>query len=193
MCGTPFPYEVEAGAECAVCMDTPPPFEKARAVWEYTDQTRPLVTRFKYSDQIHRLPAYANLLRQSGAELLARADAIVPVPLHKSRLRQRKYNQSSLLAHAIAKPYNLPVWDGALLRTRNTPPQAGLDRDARQSNVKGAFGVNHAFADRLRGAHILLIDDVVTTGATVAVCAHALRQAKVKATDVLSLAKTVRD
>lgn len=192
-CGTPFPYEVEEDALCVSCMEEPPLYDSARAVWEYSEAMRPLVTRFKYADQTHRLPAYARQLQSIAAPVLAKCDVVVPVPLHPKRLRQRKYNQSSLLAHALVQGTDIPVWDKALLRVRNTPPQAGLDRKARLENVQGAFVLNHDYAERLRDKTVLLLDDVVTTGATIHACCHMLRQAPLRAIHVLSLAKTGRD
>ena len=192
-CGTPFPYEVEEGAICTVCIENPPLYDSARAVWEYNETMRPLITRFKYADQTHRLPAYARQLKAIAAPMLQACDAVIPVPLHPKRLRQRKFNQSSLLAHALVKGTDIPVWDKALLRTRNTPPQAGLDRAARLENVQDAFALNHAYAERLRDKTVILLDDVVTTGATVHACCHMLRQAPLRAIHVLSLAKTGSD
>lgn len=188
-CGTAYPYEVEEGAECLPCMETPPHYATLRAVWEYSDHARPLITQFKYGDQTHRLPGLARQLRQVAGQLAA-CDAVIPVPMHKARLRQRRFNQSSLLAHGLVRGSQVPVWDNALLRTRNTPPQAGLDREARLKNVSGAFTVNHAYAMRLRNATVMLVDDVVTTGATIDACCHALRNAGVRAIHVVSLAKT---
>lgn len=188
-CGTAFPYEVEAGALCVGCMEDPPLYDSLRAVWEYTAQTRPLVTHFKYADQTHRLPGYARQLQKISPHL-DECDAVIPVPMHPRRIRQRKFNQSSLLAHGMVSGTSAPVWDRSLLRTRNTPPQAGLDRKARLSNVEGAFEVNHAYAMRLRGATVMLVDDVVTTGATIEACCHVLLQAGVRAIHVVALAKT---
>ncbi len=158
----------------------------------YDDASRKLITRLKYADKQELVPALAAQLWRSGAELCARADWILPVPLHPKRLRARKFNQSALLAYALADYAGLPVMADGLVRTENTPPQASLPREERIDNVRRAFRANHKRAALLRGARLLLVDDVVTTGATINACSKALLGAGAKAVYVLTVAKTVK-
>ncbi|MEE8279313.1 MAG: phosphoribosyltransferase family protein, partial [Alphaproteobacteria bacterium] len=131
-------------------------------------------------------------MARAGAELLEDADLIVPVPLHRLRLLSRRYNQAALLAHGIAKASGLAVVPDLLVRTRRTPSQGRLSPARRRRNVGGAFAVKGSRAGLLKGKRVLLIDDVLTTGATVSACTRALRRAGAKAADVLTLARVVR-
>ena len=127
----------------------------------------------------------------SGAALLADADMVAPVPLHRRRLFARRYNQAAILAAAIARQSGRPFVPDLLRRTRRTPSQAGLSRRARALNLRGAFAVPDRRRDRAAGARVVLVDDVMTTGATAAACARALRRAGVARVDVLTLARVV--
>ncbi len=129
-------------------------------------------------------------MRRAGAELVAEADLLVPVPLHWTRLFARRYNQAAVLAHAIHAAGGPPVGADCLMRRRRTPSQGKRNAAARQRNVRGAFAVKPGRT--VRGSRILLIDDVFTTGATVGECARVLRRAGARQVDVLTLARTVR-
>lgn len=192
-CGLPFEYDLGDDAICGMCMQEPPLYTQAHAAFHYNEFSRSMVTRFKYSDHTNRLPGYAQLLARAGTSIIAKSDAIVPVPLHPKRMLQRKYNQAALLSHGLSDICSLPVWPDALLRIKDTPPQASLSRNERLTNVKGAFRTNHAYASQLSGASILLVDDVMTTGATLSACTKMLLGASAKAVYVLTLARTVRD
>jgi ComF family protein len=117
---------------------------------------------------------------------------IAPVPLHRIRLFKRRYNQSALLAAALARASGLPLVPDLLLRRRNTPSQGRLSISQRWKNVTGAFAVNPARRADLKGARVLLIDDVMTTGATIEICSRTLRRGGAQAVDVLVLARVVR-
>jgi ComF family protein len=192
-CGFPFEFDPGDDALCGTCMQDAPPYDKARAAFYYDDLTRSLITRYKYQDRTERTPLFGAMLARSGHELIAHSEVIIPVPLHRRRLLTRKYNQSLLLAHAVADQCGLAVWPDGLLRVRHTTPQAGLTRAERQANVKGAFRVNHRYATSLRGRAVLLVDDVITTGATIHACTKILKSAGAAKIYVLTLAKTVRD
>lgn len=192
-CGLPFEYDLGGDALCAACMQERPPYAAARAAFHYHDASRSLITRFKYSDMTHALPAYVALLRRAAGGALDGCEVMIPVPLHRKRLIERRYNQAALLAYGLGKACQIPVLPDGLLRVRHTTPQAGLARNARLENVKGAFRVNHAHADYLRNKSVVLIDDVMTTGATIHACSKALMQAGVKRLVVLTLARSVRD
>lgn len=189
-CG--IPYEVgDGGLDCPDCLTTPPRFQQARAAVVYDDASRPLVLGFKHADQTHLAAALARLMLQSGRALLADCDGVVPVPLHRRRLFRRCYNQSALLAQLIAKAEAVPVWQDMLLRRRPTQPQANLSAKERLRNVREAFVLNPNHAAGVAGKTIVLIDDVLTTGATANDCCRALLAGGARAVRVLTFARTV--
>lgn len=190
-CGLPFAYTLGEGAVCAECIRDSPPYAQARAALRYDDASRKLVMALKYHDQQQLARTYARWMMQAGAELLARTDLIVPVPLHKRRFLSRRYNQSALLAQALARESSLPVCADALVRVRATMPQTGLSRTERQKNLKNAFGASPRHAEHLRGKNILLIDDVMTTGTTLLHCTKALHFVHAAEVNVLTLARRV--
>lgn len=191
-CGYPFPYEVGASALCASCVAHPPHFERARAVFAYDDASRGPVLAFKHADRIDAAPAFGQWLKRAGAELLADDPLILPVPLHRTRLMARRYNQSAELARALAAASGAACVPDLLRRTRRTPSQGGLSASGRRRNVQGAFAVRPGMEARIRGRRLLLVDDVFTTGATADACARALRRARSGPVDVLTLARVVR-
>jgi ComF family protein len=190
-CGLPFPFDAGAGALCAACVQAPPDFDHARAVFVYTDISRDLVLGFKHADQTHAAPAFGRWLARAGAELLDDADLIVPVPLHRRRLFARRYNQAALLAHAVARESGRTAGPDVLIRIKRTRPHIDMGRSARITNVAGAFAAHDRWRDRLAGAKVVLIDDVFTTGATVSACARTLRKAGAARVDVLTLARVI--
>lgn len=191
-CGYPFAFAMEAEALCPECIRDRPAYDRARAVMTYDDASKRLLLGFKHGDRTDGAPAYAAWMARAGAALVAEADLILPVPLHWLRLFRRRYNQSALLAQALARRCGLPVATGLLRRTRNTPPQGHLPRGARRRNVAGAFAAAPGARARLEGRRVLLIDDVLTTGATVEVCARLLKRQGAAAVDVLVLARVLR-
>lgn len=188
-CGMPFPYEVAERTRCAACLAAPPPFTRARAVLVYDEASRRLVLGFKHADRTEAAPAFGRWLARAGAELLSDADVIAPVPLHRWRLFRRRYNQAALLAQALGRASGRPVAVDLLMRRRPTPSQGGLGRAGRQRNLAGAIALRPAHRDRLHGKRVLLIDDVHTTGATLAECARVLRRHGAAAVDALTLAR----
>lgn len=191
-CGLPFPHPVGDGALCAACLRRPPPYDRARASLRYDEASRGLILAFKHGDRMAAAPALARFLARAGAELLAEADLLAPVPLHYFRLVGRRYNQSALLALALGRLAGRPVATDLLRRTRATPSQGGLDARARRRNVAGAFAPAPSRLPLIEGARVLLIDDVHTTGATVEACARSLKAAGARAVDILSVARVVR-
>lgn len=193
-CGLPFAFgpDDDADYSCGACLADPPAYDRGRAVFQYDDASRAMILAFKHGDRMEGAPAFAAWMARAGAELLPDTDLIVPVPLHRKRLFRRRYNQSAVLAQALAKLCGTPVAVDALVRTRHTPPMGGLNRDARQRNLQGAIAVRPDRAAMLAGRNILLIDDVLTTGATAQACTRALRKAGVLRVDMLTLARVVR-
>jgi ComF family protein len=200
-CGLPFAFDPDSAGpdpagdhyQCGACLAEAPPFERARAVMRYDDASRPLLLGFKHGDRTEAAPPFAAWMARSGGELLAAAGLVAPVPLHWRRLLARRYNQAALLARPLAGLAGVPAVPDLLLRRRATPSQGRLSRAERQRNVAGAFAVNPRRAAALRGRRLLLIDDVMTTGATVSACARAALRAGAAAVDVLVLARAVRD
>ncbi len=191
-CGLPFGHEAGPGAICGECARNPPPFERARAAAVYDDASRRLILSFKHADRTDAAPALGGWLVRAGAEILADADAIVPVPLHRRRLLARRYNQAALLAGALSRASGVPCVVDGLVRTRATPSQGRMDRARRERNVRGAFAVRPARAAALRGRHVVLVDDVFTTGATASACARALLKGGASRVSVLALARVTR-
>jgi ComF family protein len=169
-------------------MADPPVFSRARAAAHYSGIMRRLIVRFKFEDRHEPLPLFVKLMREAGRELLNDADLLVPVPLHRLRLLQRRFNQSALLAKGIGRAAGVPVSVMALKRTRRTHAQVGLGQDARHQNVAQAFAVHPRYIAQVRGKAVVLIDDVVTTGSTVSACAAALLEAGAARVDVLAAA-----
>ena len=191
-CGQPFHFESAPGSLCGACLIKRPTYARARAVFRYDDDSRDLILGFKHADRTELAPSLARWMARSGADLIADCALIVPVPLHWTRLAMRRFNQAGLLAQAIGKLSGRPVAPQALNRRRATRSQGHLGRLARRRNVQGAMAVTARLAPRVANCRILLVDDVITTGATVETAAKALISAGAAAVDVLALAKVVR-
>ncbi|HEY5337894.1 MAG TPA: ComF family protein [Rhizomicrobium sp.] len=192
-CGLPFEFDVGEGTLCATCLSRPPAFDKARSVMRYDENSRDPILALKHSDRHDVAPAFARWLERAGRELIADTDLLVPVPLHRWRLWSRRYNQSALLARELAKLTGRTFDPLALVRIRPTPSQGEMaSAKARRKNVRGAFKANPDRATAIKGRNVLLIDDVLTTGATVDACARALKRAGAAKVGVLTLARVVR-
>ena len=191
-CGLPFEFDMGDGSLCAACTAKRPLYDRARAALTYDDASRELVLRFKHADRIDGAATFAGWMARAGAELIADADIIAPVPLHRWRLVRRRYNQAAILANAIGALRGKRVVPDLLVRRRATASQGHLGRSQRQRNVAGAFALHPGRAQSVAGTRILLIDDVLTTGATAESCARALRNAGATAVDLLVLARVVR-
>lgn len=194
ICGYPLPHVLPDAPLCPACVAEPPAFDRARAALRYDEGARGLILAFKHADRTDITPAFGRWLMRAGEELFADTDLLVPVPLHRWRLLRRGYNQAADLANAVARQAGLPVLPDLVQRIRATRSQQGLSGRARRDNLgPGAFRVHPWHRRRVAGRRLVLIDDVLTTGATVAACARVLRRAGAERVDVLTLARVVRD
>ena len=191
-CGYPFDVAIGEDVLCGPCLRKRPLFDRARAAFAYDEESRRMVIDYKHRDRTDMAPALARWMMQAGARLIAEADVITPVPLHWSRLVARRFNQSAELARRIARESGTDYAPDLLRRRRRTPSQTGLAARDRARNVKGAFRLGRAGVAAITGKRILLVDDVLTTGATVSACAGVLKWAGASAVDVLTAARVVR-
>ncbi len=188
-CGMPFDFPVEEGTLCGPCLADPPPYATARAVLLYDEDSRKIILGFKHGDRTYAAKALAAWMHRASGPLLAEAGALIPVPLHRARLFQRRYNQSALLAQEIGLLAGKPVMLHALRRIRETESQGHMKRKERRKNVSGAFDVAKKYQSGIRGKTVLLIDDVLTTGATVEECSRVLLGAGASRVHVLTLSR----
>jgi ComF family protein len=189
-CGRPFdsPLALRSspGHLCGPCRVKPPAFDRALSPYRYEGVLEKALHLFKYRRRDALASRLADLMLV-WADRLPSVSLVMPVPLHPSRLRTREFNQALLLADRLADWLGLPLSFEQLVRVRATRPQTELDRKERVRNVRRAFAVRHPAG--LASQHILLVDDVLTTGATVNECAKALRRAGAKSVTVLTLAR----
>ncbi|MBI5111591.1 MAG: ComF family protein [Rhodovulum sp.] len=186
--GTPFPHDAEATRVSAAAIAHPPAWDRARAAVRYDDVSRALVHALKYADRLELAPMMGRWMSEAGRDLLADADALVPVPLHWRRLWARRFNQAALLATVMADLRGMLVLVDALKRVRATPQQVGMKRAERAGNVQSAFRLTEHGAAAVRGRRVVLVDDVMTTGATAEACARALSRAGAARVDVIVFA-----
>ncbi|MEW6325889.1 MAG: ComF family protein, partial [Nitrospirota bacterium] len=188
-CGLPFPSAVaraqSPGHQCANCRARSPDFDLARAAVAYEGVAAAALRLFKYQRRRALARPLAELIDPLPGEL-GRVDAVLPVPLHVERLREREFNQALALAQALSRRTGWPVWWDLLERTRATPAQVGLDAVERRRNVKGAFAARDPA--RLEGKRVVLVDDVLTTGSTLNECARTLKRAGAVSVAVLTIA-----
>jgi len=191
-CGIPFPVALDTDDSlCAACHARAPAFDTARAIMAYDEHSRGAVLALKHADRLDLVPGFARWLARVGQAALADCDLIVPVPLHRRRLWTRRYNQAAELARRLARDLRLDADPFTLERSRATPSQGAMvSAKARRRNVQRAFKVSEPV--RVKGRRILLVDDVLTTGATAEACARALKRAGAAKVHVLALARVVR-
>ena len=191
--GTPF--SLDLGAEGLVCPEAianPPVYARCRCVCHFDDgPARQLVHRLKYGDRLELTEAMGAWMARAGDEILTGADLLVPVPLHGRRLARRRFNQSAVLARAVSARCGVPVDVESLARDKATPPQVGLTRTQRALNVQGAFRVPPEHRPPVEGRAIVLIDDVLTSGATINAASRALLRGGARRVDVLVFARVI--
>lgn len=186
--GLPLPFATADISYSAAALRRKPDYGRARAVARFDGVMRELVHAFKYADRHETLDLFGPMLSSAGHELLPQADCIMPVPLHRFRLWRRRFNQAALLARRLGRDTGKRVEAGALLRVKPTASQVELKWEERRLNVASAFAVSPGAQKHIENRNILLIDDVITTGATVETCARVLKSAGARQVDVLALA-----
>ena len=189
--GIPFAYDPGPGVLSMQAISDPPAYHRARAAVRYDDIARALVHALKYGDRIDLAPTMGRWMARAGSELLTDADVIIPVPLHWRRLWARRFNQSALLAQAISRETGVAVADTALKRIKATAQQVGLTQSERATNVQGAFRVAPDRKAQVAGRRVVLVDDVLTSGATSDACARALLRAGARNVDLVVFARVV--
>jgi ComF family protein len=189
--GIPFVYDPGPELLSMEAIANPPAYSRARAAVRYDEVAKTLVHALKYQDRTDLAPAMGRWMARAGLELLSEADVLVPVPLHWKRGWSRRYNQSGALARVIERQSGVKLVTEALRRVRSTQQQIGLTRTERASNVQGAFKVAPDRKADIAGRRVILVDDVLTSGATVDACARTLLRAKAAQVDVLVFARVV--
>ena len=192
-CGMPFSIEAPKGTLCAACLSDPPIFDQARSTVIYNDPSRQLILGFKYGDRLQTVHTFIPWLLRAGSEMIDTCDVIIPVPLHKKRLWDRRFNQSAVIASALAAASKKNISTDALVRLRATIQQKGLSRAERKKNVEGAFAVPAIRRERLKKKNVLLIDDVYTSGATINECCRILKKSGADKVFVLTVARVTRE
>ena len=187
--GLPFEIDLGPGALSAAAIADPPNFDRARSAVLYNDVARKLVSRMKYGDRPELAQFCARLMGSAGHEFWIERPVLLPVPLHPLRQLTRRYNQSEELARLIARATGLACDVSLVRRKRATRRQVGLSANARVRNVSGAFEARADIHKRLAGRGVVIVDDVITTGATVSAVTAALHRAGVRRVDVISFAR----
>lgn len=193
ICSTPFDNETNhSGSICAKCLANRPLYNRHRSVIEYNDLASKLISDFKYNDKTYLQKYFANIIFNRHNHMIQNADIIIPVPLHRKKLLKRKYNQAALIAKLLCKMSGKKYLCDALIKTKNTESQVGLDYKKRISNLKGAISCSANTAKLIENKNIILIDDVMTTGTTINLCCKELLKFNPKNIDVLTLAMSVK-
>ncbi len=190
-CGAAFEFDGGdfASERCAACLASPYAFQRSRAACVYDEASRGLILKYKHGDQQQFSGLFARWIARAASDLIADADAVAPVPLHRIRLLSRRFNQAAEIARPLARHAGLDYLPDALIRIRATTSQGGKSMRGRRLNVKAAFAVTEAGRRRIKGRRILLIDDVLTTGATGEACARTLLDAGARAVDLAVIAR----
>lgn len=189
------PLEIDLGTDslCGACAAKAPKWDQARAAIAYDDISRQAILELKHAGRRDGLSAMTNWMAMAGRDILPETDWLVPVPLHYQRLASRGYNQAAWLAQGVARKTGTLALVDALSRKRNTESQGGLTARQRRRNVAGAFEIRKSRQSRIKGSTVTLIDDVLTTGSTLAACTKALKKAGASRVNVLVLARVVRE
>jgi predicted amidophosphoribosyltransferase len=194
LCGVPLPGTDPGHAvHCDDCLTIARPWVQGRAAIVYADAGRDMVLALKHGDRMDLAQPCAGWMLRAGQPILRPGMVVAPVPLHWLRLLRRRYNQSALLSAAVARGAGLDHCPDLLHRARRTPTQDGRTRDGRFANVQGALRVTPRHAARIRGRPVLLVDDVMTSGATLAAGAEACLAAGAESVSILVLARVAKE
>ena len=191
VCGQPFDVEDHDNQLCGKCIGRQPPYSRLRSALVYDDESRSMILSFKHGDQLNACPTFTKWLSTTDPSLFDNLDTVTAVPLHWQRLFRRRYNQSAMMSNALSKGIGVKSIPDLLVRERNTPSQGHLTRSQRKTNVRGAFSINKRYTEYVSAKTILLIDDVLTTGATIEACCRTLTKAGAAEVRVLTLARAV--
>jgi ComF family protein len=186
--GTPFAYDQGKGAISPAALAEPPNWDRARAAVTYDEASRSIVHALKYRDTMEAGLLMARLMARAGRHIAQEADVVIPVPLHCFRLWSRRFNQAAFLSQQLSREFAKPYMTDVLLRTKASRSQVGLSFDERRKNVAKVFLVTPEGAGKVAGRRVLLVDDVLTTGATAGSCAAVLKKAGATHVDVLTFA-----
>ncbi|HZK98794.1 MAG TPA: ComF family protein [Caulobacteraceae bacterium] len=189
LCGAPFEFDLGIGALCAHCQSRRAAFDHLRAACLYDEYSRDLILKLKHADRTDLSGLFARWIARAAADLLPELDAVTAVPLHHWRLLRRRYNQAAEIARPLARLAGLRYLPDPVVRTRATQSQGGRSGSGRRRNVAGVFSVPERWRRRIAGRRILLIDDVLTTGATAEGCCRALKSAGAARVDVAVIAR----
>ena len=189
--GSPFSHDLGAGILSAEAMADPPPFDRLRSAAVHDGVVRDLVHGLKYRDRIDLAPMMAEWMMRASDGAVAGCDALIPVPLHRTRMFSRKFNQAAELSRHLSRLSGKPMLPATLVRVKRTSQQVGLGARARQDNVRGAFTIARNRENDVFGRRIVLIDDVYTTGATAAAATRALKKAGAADVSVLTFARAL--
>lgn len=192
ICGAPFAHDQYA-AVCAGCAREKPPFRRARSAVRYNDESRRLIIAYKHADRMEAAGLFARWMLTAGVDLVGDAEVIVPVPLHRRRLFKRRFNQAALIANHLGRETGIEVCPDALVRVKPSPPPGKASPGERRRAVAGAFRLAEGREDAVAGRRVLVVDDVMTTGATARAVAGRLNRARAASVDVLTVARVVRD
>lgn len=184
-CATPTPPELLQDHRCRFCITNPPPLDAIFAPYRFEDPLRTLLHEFKYHDKIFLAPFLANLMTNCLPSSIRSKTCLVPVPSYRKRIHERGYNQSAILCQYLSKKTKFPYLMNQIKKIKHTPPQAGLDKKTRQQNLKNAFQCRH-----IPYTHVILVDDLVTTGSTANEIAITLKQSGVSSVSLWCVAKT---
>ncbi|PYF11786.1 ComF family protein [Rhodobacter viridis] len=192
-CGLPLPGDEAGTVLCDDCLASPRPWARGRAAFLYAGTGRKLVLQLKHADRLDLVPPLALMLARAAEPILRPKMLVAPVPLHRLRLVRRKFNQSAMLAQGLARERGLACVPDLFVRTRPTAAMEGMTRGERRTNLEGAIAVTPKHLDRIKGKHLLLIDDVLTSGSTLEATAEAALAAGASKVSVAVLARVARD
>ena len=188
-CGAPAEFDAGEAARCSACLARRRAYDRARAAVIYDDGSRDLILKLKRADRTELAGLFALWLARAARDLIEDADAVVPVPLHPYRLLARRFNQAAEIARPLARRAGLAYLPGSVIRRRDTPSQAGRSGGGRRRNMAGAFAAPQRMWPKVEGRRILLVDDVLTTGATAEACARVLKAAGAACVHVATVAR----